>query len=110
MQFLVYQELYLFYSFFKSIMPRVTLSDLYDHKPGATVAGFHVLQRDWEVFMIWGWIYVHMDEVLEMLIVRLIKALNVPVLPYLENSRVMLLSVCAGRMIIRTMTGASHSC
>ena len=44
-----------------------------------------------------------------MLIIRLVKGLNVAMLPYLETAGAWLLDVARARMLIRSVTGASHS-
>ncbi|PXF40069.1 hypothetical protein BWQ96_10220 [Gracilariopsis chorda] len=56
-----------------------------------------------------GWNCVHLDDVLEMLIVRLLKGLNVSMLQYQETAGAWLLVVSTARMLIRSVTGASRS-
>lgn len=112
---LKYQELYLFYGFFRSIMPRTTFKELFTRKPGAMVArvprftaglaspipGCPYDEREHT--------YVHLDEALEMLIIRHVKGLNTIMLPFLESYKAWLLAVCKARNIARTVTAASRS-
>ncbi|PXF47001.1 hypothetical protein BWQ96_03191 [Gracilariopsis chorda] len=106
---LKYQELYLFYSFFRSIMPRIVFEDLYNNKPGALVArvpSFTAGSRS--AYDERGWTYVHLDEALEMLIIRLVKGLNQVTLPYLESAGAWLLDVASARLLIRNVTAAAR--
>ena len=56
-----------------------------------------------------GWTDVHLDESLEMLIVRLLKSLNITMLLYLDNAGAWLLMVSRARMLIRMVTAASRA-
>ncbi|PXF42221.1 hypothetical protein BWQ96_08049 [Gracilariopsis chorda] len=90
-------------------MPRTMFRDIYENKPGGMFA--HVPsftsgmqsaydQRDWT--------YVHLDEALEMLIVRLLKSLNTTMLQFLERAGAWLLPVSHARTLIRMVTASSH--
>ena len=107
---ITYQELYMFYAFFRAAMPRVSSNDLFKDKPGAMVtrvpsftAGLGTLYDSR------GWTYVPLDEALEMLIIRFVKGMNVLILPYIESCGAWLLESSKARMKIRTITGASRS-
>ena len=105
-----YQQLYLFYGFFRGIMPRVVFHDLYTEKPGGILARVPSFTAGLgSPYDSRGWTYVHLDEALEMVIVRLLKSLNVTMLPYLESAGAWLLTVSHARMLIRTVTAASRA-
>lgn len=105
-----YQQLYMFYGFFRGTMPRAVFRDIYTDKPGGMVARVPSFTSGMgSPYDKRGWTYVHLDESLEMLIVRLLKSLNVTMLPYLENAGAWLLMVSRARMLIRTVTAASRA-
>lgn len=91
-------------------MPRVTLDELYKAKPGAMVARVPSFTAGLgNPYDKRGWNYVHLDEALEMLIIRLVKGMIVKMLPYLETAGAWLLPVSHARMRIRSVTAASRT-
>lgn len=105
-----YQELYLEYAFFRSFMPNITFNDLFRNKPGAMVTRIPMFTSAYrEGYNKRGMNYVHLDKSLEMLIVRLVKGLNVTMLPFRESSGAWLLAVSRARMILRSVTAATRS-
>ncbi|PXF44647.1 hypothetical protein BWQ96_05589 [Gracilariopsis chorda] len=107
---LKYQELSLFYLFFRSIIPSFVERDLFTTKPGRAVTrllSFTALGSQGSDGR--GNAYVHCDEALEMLIVRHLKSLSVNFLAHLENSASWLMEVSMFRALIRFMTGASRA-
>ena len=58
-----YQELYLYYGFFRAIMPRIAFADLFTNKPGAMVARVPSFTDGMSSpYDHKGWVYVHLDE------------------------------------------------
>lgn len=107
---LKYQELSLFYAFFRGIIPEAIESELYKTKPGKIVTkliSFTGMNRSG--YDRRGWTYVHLDESLEMMIVRHLKGLNVNFISHLENSAAWLLEVSMLRSLARLFTGASRA-
>lgn len=107
---LKYQEVYLFYAIFRCTMPRATFAELFRRKTGSMVcrvpsfiAG---LGCEYDAR---GWTYVHLDEALEMLIIRQVKGLNTSMLPYLESCGAWLLVASKERMLMRKVTAASSA-
>ena len=91
-------------------MPRAVFRDIYTDKPGGMVARVPSFTSGMgSTYDKRGWTYVHLDESLQMLIVRLLKSLNVTMLPYLENAGAWLLMVSRARMLIRTVTAAARA-
>lgn len=107
---LKYQELYLFYGLFRSIMPQASFADLFTSKPGAMVARVPSFTAGLgSPYDARGHTYVHLDEALETLIIRHVKGLKNLMLPYLESCGAWLLLVCGARMLIRTVTAAPRA-
>lgn len=76
----------MFQAFFRAIVPHTVVDDMFSHKPGAILARVHSYKYDSRrPYEMRGWNYVHLDEIIEMVIVRLVKGLNVVILPYLET-------------------------
>lgn len=107
---LKYQELSLFFGFFRAILNSVVTEELFTRKPGRMVmkllsftgSGRFGIDR-------WGFGYTHVDEALEMLIVRHLKSLSVNFLGHLEHSAGWLMQVSMFRALTRYMTGASRA-
>lgn len=107
---LKYQELSIFFAFFRAILPTVVSEELFTNTPGRMVMkllsftgkGRFGVDR-------WGFGYAHSDEALEMLIVRHLKTLSFNFLAHLENSSAWLMEVSMFRSLVRYMTGASRS-
>lgn len=107
---LKYQELSIFFAFFRGIIPTVAVEELYTRKPGRSVMRLPSFTgRFKNAFDGRGWTYVHKDEGLEMLIVRHLKGLSVNFLGHLEDSTAWLLQVSKFRAFCRYMTGASRA-
>ena len=107
---LKYQDLAVHHAFMRSIITTVVAEDLFSKQPGRSVmklfsfTGTGSVGRDSR-----GWTYVHLDEALEMLIVRYLKGLSVNLLQHLENSTAWLIPVSPCRSLCRYVTGASRS-
>lgn len=91
-------------------MPGVVFHDLVTEKPGGMPArvppfttgrGCPYASR--------GWTYVHLDEALEMVVVRQLKSINVTMNPYLESAGAWLLTVSRARIMTRSVTVASRA-
>ena len=106
---LKYQELVLFYGFFRSIKPKVVFTDLLLEKPGVCVTRLPSFTSARKTgYDKRGWNYVHLDESLEMLIIRHVKSLKNSALPQLESSAAWLLEVSQARSFLRNIVGASR--
>lgn len=86
------------------------VDELYNKRPGRSVARLlSFTGRFKDALDCRGWAYVHMDEALEMLIVRHLKSLSTNFLAHLENSASWLMEVSKFRAICRYVTGASRA-
>ena len=62
---LKHQELYLYYAFFRSIIPRMAFDDIFKNNPGAMVARVPSFTGSMGCpYDKRGWLYVHLDECL----------------------------------------------
>ncbi|CAN8065401.1 unnamed protein product [Agarophyton chilense] len=107
---LKYQELSLYYYFFRDIIPTFVQQELYVNKPGTAVMRLpRFTGHGREALDSRGFAYTHNDEALEMLIVRHLTRLSVNFLGHLEKSAAELMEVSIFRQMIRYMTGASRN-
>ena len=91
---LKYQELSLFYGFFRGILPSVAEEEIYFKKSGRSVMKLLSFTGNGKDGLdSRGWTRVHSDESLEMLVVRHLKSLSVDFLGHLENSAAWLMQV-----------------
>ena len=107
---LEYQQLSLVYAFFRGILPSFIVKYLFTEKPGrAVVKLLSFTGKENCGLDSRGWVYVHQDEALKMLIVRHLKSLSVNFINHLENAGSCLMEVSLMRALTRYVTGASRA-
>lgn len=90
-------------------MPGVVLTTFYPISPGMLACGSSITADRRNVYDMRRFTYVYLDKAMNMLIVRLLKSLNVGMLPYLESACASLPTVSHALMLIRTVTAASRA-
>lgn len=92
----------MFYIFLRRILPNAMVNSVYNKRPGITILKLPSFSGQSQNHMdSRGWTYVHNEEALEMLIVRLIKSLTTNLLGHLANSTSWLMEVFSFRCFRR---------